>query len=48
MSKDAMYVAECFVTPGPTMKRIQPRDHGKAFRILKRSSHITMVLREKD
>ena len=48
MSKDNMYVAECFVTPGPTMKRIQPRDHGKAFRILKRSSHITIVLRDKD
>ncbi|HNW04540.1 MAG TPA: 50S ribosomal protein L22 [Oscillospiraceae bacterium] len=48
MSKDSMYVAECFVTPGPTAKRIQPRDHGKAFRILKRSSHITIVLRDKD
>ena len=48
MSKDNMYIAECFVTPGPTMKRIQPKDHGKAFRILKRSSHITLVLREKD
>ena len=48
MSKDAMYVSECFVTPGPTMKRIQPKDHGKAYRILKRSSHITMDLKEKD
>ncbi len=48
MSKDSMYVAECFVTPGPTMKRIRPMDHGKAFRILKRSSHITIVLRDKD
>ncbi len=48
MSKDAMYIAECFVTPGPTMKRIQPKDHGKAYRILKSSSHITMVLKEKD
>lgn len=48
MSRDAMYVAKCFVTPGPTMKRVQPMDHGKAFRILKRSSHITIVLKEKD
>ena len=47
MDKDSLYVAECFVTPGPTLKRIQPKDHGKAFRILKRTSHITVVLKEK-
>ena len=46
MDKDNLYVAECFVTPGPTLKRIQPKDHGKAFRILKRTSHITVVLKE--
>ena len=48
MDKDSLYVAECFVTPGPTLKRIQPKDHGKAFRILKRTSHITVVLKEKE
>ena len=47
MDRDELYVAECFVTPGPTLKRIQPKDHGKAFRILKRTSHITVVLKEK-
>lgn len=47
MDKDSLYVAECFVTPGPTLKRILPKDHGKAFRILKRTSHITVVLKEK-
>ena len=46
MDKDSLYVAECFVTAGPTLKRIQPKDHGKAFRILKRTSHITVVLKE--
>lgn len=46
MDKSNLYVAECFVTPGPTLKRIQPKDHGKAFRILKRTSHITVVLKE--
>lgn len=46
MDKNNLYVAECFVTPGPTLKRIQPKDHGKAFRILKRTSHITVVLKE--
>ncbi len=46
MDPDNLYIAECFVTPGPTLKRIQPKDHGKAFRILKRTSHITVVLKE--
>ena len=46
MDKNSLYIAECFVTPGPTLKRIQPKDHGKAFRILKRTSHITVVLQE--
>lgn len=48
MSKDSLYVAECYVTPGPTMKRIRPRAHGRAFSVLKRSSHITLVLKEKE
>ncbi len=48
MDKDNLYVAECFVCPGPTLKRIRPRAQGRAFRVLKRTSHITMVVREKD
>ena len=48
MNKDDLYVAECIVTPGPIMKRIRPRSHGRAFRILKRTSHITVVLKEKE
>lgn len=48
MDKDNLYVAECFVCPGPTLKRIMPRAQGRAFRILKRTSHITMVLKEKE
>ena len=48
MSKDSSYVAECYVTPGPTMKRIRPRAQGRAFSVLKRSSHITLVLKEKE
>ena len=43
-----LYVAECFVTPGPIMKRIMPRAQGRAYRILKRTSHITVVLKEKE
>ncbi len=48
MDKNNLYVAECFVTPGPTLKRIMPRAQGRAFRILKRTSHITIVLKEKE
>jgi large subunit ribosomal protein L22 len=48
MNKDDLYVSECYVTPGPIMKRIMPRSHGRAYRILKRTSHITVVLKEKE
>ncbi len=48
MDKNNLYVAECYVCPGPIMKRIMPRARGRAFRILKRTSHITVVLKEKD
>ena len=48
MNGDALYVAECYVTPGPIMKRIQPRAQGRAFRIYKRTSHITVVLKEEE
>ena len=48
MDADNLYVAECFVTPGPIMKRIMPRAQGRAYRILKRTSHITVVLKEKE
>lgn len=46
MDKNNLYVAECFVTPGPTLKRVQPRAQGRAYRILKRTSHMTVVLKE--
>lgn len=48
MDKKSLYVSECFVCPGPTMKRIRPRAQGRAFHILKRSSHVTMVVKEKE
>ena len=46
MDKNQLYVAECYVTPGPTLKRVRPRAQGRAYRILKRTSHITVVLKE--
>ncbi|WRS27476.1 50S ribosomal protein L22 [Oscillospiraceae bacterium MB08-C2-2] len=48
MDKNSLYVAECFVTPGPTLKRIRPSAKGRAFRVLKRTSHVTIVLKERE
>ena len=48
MDVDKLYISQVFVTPGPVMKRVMPRAQGRAFRILKRTSHITMVLSEKE
>lgn len=47
MNVDKLYVAECYANKGPTMKRIRPRAQGRAYRIEKRMSHITIVLDEK-
>ena len=44
MDAGNLYVSECFVCPGPTLKRVQPRAQGRAFQILKRTSHITVIL----
>lgn len=48
MDVDKLYISQVFVTPGPVMKRVMPRAQGRAFRILKRTSHITLVLSEKE
>ena len=44
---DDLSVAKIFVDEGPTMKRIMPRAKGRADRILKRSSHITVVVADR-
>ena len=47
--KSAMANAENnFVCPGPILKRIRPRAQGRAYRVLKRTSHVTLVLKEKE
>ncbi|MGN1169925.1 MAG: 50S ribosomal protein L22 [Acutalibacteraceae bacterium] len=46
MDVTRLYVAKCFVCQGPTLKRIRPRAQGRAYRINKKTSHITMVLKE--
>jgi len=47
MDRSTLYVAECYANKAPTMKRVQPRAQGRAYRIEKRTSHITVVLDEK-
>ena len=48
MDSSKLYVAECYANEGPTLKRIMPRAKGSADRILKRTSHITIVVKERD
>ena len=47
MSAENLYIEECYANKGPTMKRIHPRAQGRAYRIEKRMSHITIVLNER-
>ena len=48
MDPDALYVAQVYATGGPILKRGRPRAHGRMFRINKRTSHITLVVKEKE
>ena len=47
MDTSKLYIAECYASAAPTMKRIKPRAQGRAYRILKRNSHITIALDER-
>jgi len=44
LNESELIIDKIFVDEGPTMKRFQPRAQGRAFQILKRTSHITVVL----
>ena len=48
MAHEKLYVADIYANQGPTLKRIRPAAKGSAFRIRKRTSHITIKLRERD
>ncbi len=48
MTSDKLYVSEIFANQGPTMKRIRPAAKGSAVRVRKRTSHITIKLRERE
>lgn len=47
MDVSKLFVEEAYATQGPTLKRIRPRAQGRAFRIDKQTSHITVVLNER-
>ncbi len=48
LNRDQLFVAEAYATQGPTLKRLMPRAQGRANRIRKRTSHITLVLKERE
>ncbi len=48
MNPEDLIVAEAYANAGPTLKRIRPRAQGRAFRILKRTCHITIVVKERE
>jgi large subunit ribosomal protein L22 len=43
----ALFVKEAWADPGPTIKRFQPKDRGKAYSIMKRTSHLVVTLEER-
>ncbi len=47
MDPEKLYVAETYANGGPIIKRIRPRAQGRAFRINKRTSHVTIVVKER-
>ena len=48
LDENNLYVADVVANQGPTLKRIRPRAQGRAYRVLKRTSHVTLVLKEKE
>ncbi len=47
MDVEKLYVSQVFATPGPILKRVMPRAQGRAYRINKRTSHVTLTVAEK-
>jgi large subunit ribosomal protein L22 len=48
LDPDKLYVSQTYANPGPILKRMMPRAQGRGFRINKRTSHITVVVAEKE
>src|SRR3954447_26326001 len=45
--RNTLYVAKAWADPGPTIKRFQPKDRGKAYNIMKRTIHLVVSLDER-
>ena len=48
MDEDKLYISECYATSGPILKRMRPRAQGRAYRIDKKTSHVTLVVKEQE
>ena len=47
MDPEKLFVSECFATPGPILKRMRPASKGRGCRINKRTSHVTIAVKER-
>ena len=47
MDPEKLYVSETYANPGPIIKRMRPRAQGRAYRINKRTSHVTVAVKER-
>jgi large subunit ribosomal protein L22 len=47
-ARNALFVSRCWADPGPVIKRFQPKDRGKAYSIMKRTSHLVVELNERE
>lgn len=48
LDRENLYISEAYANEGPTLKRWRPRAQGRAFKILKRTSHIGVVVKERE
>jgi len=48
MDVEKLFISQVFATPGPILKRVMPRAQGRAYRINKRTSHVTIAVAEKE
>ena len=48
MNSDNLYISEIHADPGTTLKRYRPRAHGRGASVLKRTTHISIVVKDKD
>jgi large subunit ribosomal protein L22 len=48
LDRDSLWISEAFVDEGPTLKRFRPRAQGRAYRVRKRTSHITVAVESRE